>query len=157
MAEAFQVLLAWYLADLIGGIVHCTFDRASAWVSWPVIGKLHLDAIQHHSDPEAIVRWPVWRTTWKPLVGSLPMLALVPWWPWLGVPLMLGMVTQTRTHVWAHANPSSVFAPVRTLQRLGLILRPEDRRAHHTTLDRSYCVLNGWANPLLDFAIGVKT
>src|SRR5690606_27149331 len=48
--------------------------------------------------------------------------------------------------------------PARALQACGLFLSPRKHHVHHENPDRQFCLLNGWANPLVDriFAVVLR-
>ena len=63
----------------------------------------------------------------------------------------MGMLTN-QIHQWAHLD--SVPAPVRGLQRLGVLLGHEEHARHHAhPYDVRYCITTGWCNRPLE-AIG---
>jgi uncharacterized membrane protein YoaK (UPF0700 family) len=54
-------------------------------------------------------------------------------------------------HKWAHTASPPPF--VRALQKMRVVLVPEEHTRHHALLDRAYCVTSGWTNALLDAVI----
>lgn len=40
--------------------------------------------------------------------------------------------------------------PVRAMRRAGLLMQPDDHRAHHQTLAQDFSTINGWSNPVLN-------
>ena len=53
-------------------------------------------------------------------------------------------------HKWAHVH-SKPHPMVRFLQNAGLILSHEHHHRHHQNkFDQSYCLINGWMDPVLE-------
>lgn len=80
-------------------------------------------------------------------VGFLPALA-IRLLAWIGV---FGAFTQ-ETHFLAHARNRGLVKNrfLLFLQDCRIILHPDDHRLHHQLYDRNFCLLNGWANPVVD-------
>lgn len=153
-----QILLAWYLADLLSGIVHFAFDNADVLgiAHLPVLGRLHATGLLHHADQLSVTRFTFWQTTQDGFVASIPFWPLAYFCPWFWVPFIFGSVLAARVHVWVHWPHHHNGPVVLWLQRWGVILSPRHHAAHHKAPhDRSYCGLNGWADPLLDDVLGM--
>ena len=70
---------------------------------------------------------------------------------WL-VALIVGLPTQ-QTHFLAHARKRGLLKDypfIEALQDYRIILHPDAHSAHHTTFNCNFCILNGWANPLMN-------
>lgn len=63
----------------------------------------------------------------------------------------LGSVTQF-THFAAHMRSRGLVSNrlVLMLQDMHLILHPDTHSVHHEKFDRNFCILNGWANPVVN-------
>ncbi len=147
------------LADLLSGLVHWTCDTFFE-EDTPLVGPILIRSFRnHHVEPEAIARgnlldnnaassfaaFPV------ALVGLLPGLSAAA--TWAAVACALTALSTNQFHVWAHS--ARIPAPVRWLQRLGIIISPERHAHHHTSGVTHYAVATGWTNPLLDAALAV--
>ena len=70
--------------------------------------------------------------------------------------LSMGPLMQ-KFHFLAHARNHGVLTDKDTvgailcfMQDVGLILSPKEHRRHHEEFDCNFCIVNGWANPLLN-------
>lgn len=63
----------------------------------------------------------------------------------------LGSITQF-THFLAHARSRGLVDShvIKCLQDWHIILHPDVHRVHHEEFDCNFCILNGWANPLVN-------
>jgi plasmanylethanolamine desaturase len=159
---AVGALVAAYLAaDLVSGVVHFVADTYFD-VDTPVVGrKFVLPFRAHHACPEAMVEHDFVEAN-----GDSCLVVLFPLVPTaLFVPVAAGgasttlgvfvvafsvfIVLTNEAHRYAHAESAPRL--VRVLQRLRLILPPEEHARHHRApFDRAYCITSGVLNPLLD-------
>jgi TMEM189-like protein len=156
---ACAMLCASLFADFGSGMVHWWADT---WGSenWPIVGKALIGPFrEHHVDPKAITHHDFLETNGAssfvvlPLLGGAVYLADHPgeWSMFasalLGATAWLTLGTN-QIHKWAHADRAP--APVRFLQRWGVLLSPEVHSQHHSApFDRYYCITHGWLNPVL--------
>lgn len=151
-----QLLLGWLVADFLSGVLHWLEDRI-LWTTIPAIGRHVVEPNRlHHSDPMAFARASVLSrnsTTW------IPVAAIAALWFWLGgfsfvwLGALLGGLVVTEVHVLAHRGiPRGRFsAVIGTLQDIGIIQSPIGHWDHHRgDMDRAYCVLTDWLNPIFD-------
>ena len=154
-------LAAVLAADLVSGLVHWICDRFFSEET-PLIGRILIHPFrEHHADPLAITRHGLFELCGNSALAVLPpVLGIV----LAGAPgasaarvaghgfviaLALAVFATNQLHKWAHARRRS--APVRFLQRTGLILSTEVHERHHRgDFSQGYCVTTGWLNPLLD-------
>ncbi|MFM2091667.1 MAG: hypothetical protein RLZZ127_2156 [Planctomycetota bacterium] len=59
-----------------------------------------------------------------------------------------GAVLSQAIHAQAHRG--MVAAPVRWAQAAGLLLSARRHALHHAAFDRRFCLVNGWADPVVD-------
>lgn len=150
-----QLLLGWLIADLLSGFFHWLEDRV-LWSDMPLLGRFVVEPNRlHHENPSAFVssslierNWTAWTLA---AVLSLAWFAIAgPSWIWLGA--LAGGLVATEIHVRAHRPivKGSLFS---ALQEVGIIQSARQHGAHHGgAMDRRYCVLTDWLNPLLDWA-----
>jgi ubiquitin-conjugating enzyme E2 variant len=156
-AGAVAFLLAavtgYLLADFLSGLVPWFCDRFLE-EDTPLIGRVLIHPFrEHHRDPLAMTRHGFLELTGNSCLGLAPVLALAWRWPagaWLDalvLSLAAGVVLTNLLHKWAHAPA----APVRWLQRRGLVLAPAAHAAHHQPgYAGAYCVTTGWMNAPAD-------
>lgn len=145
-----QILLGWYLADLITGIYHYFVDNYGS-AKTPIFGSQIEEFQIHHHNPKAFLSYSWWESLKLPLLGSTPLFLLAIFNPYFFLPLAIGIAICQLTHKWSHeSNPPTI---IKCLQKMKIILSPEDHDLHHTTFDSHYCIVSGWANPLLDFIL----
>jgi hypothetical protein len=147
-----QVLLGWFIADVLSGIFHCLGDR----YKW--FGPLHIAFVEHHNNPEVREDGLLW-LLWLPMIGSIPLWVLgilgqvYDIWilsPWVWIPGAIGICMAQYTHRYSH-HPGMTWGWVRFLQRLHIILPPSEHAKHHRGNNRQgYCVVNGWGNVIVD-------
>jgi ubiquitin-conjugating enzyme E2 variant len=157
--------VGYLCADALSGSVHWFCDRFFA-EDTPVLGRVVIAPFRdHHRHPRRITAYGFLHQDTSSFFLMLPPL-LFAWFRDLPLgagavslfacsalfALALGSFGTNLFHKWAHAR--SVPPGVRTLQRLGLILRPSGHRVHHRDHRRSFCVTSGWLNGVLD-ATGV--
>lgn len=159
---ALPALFFGYLcADLLSGTTHwfCDtfFDEET-----PVIGKILIEPFrEHHVHPQRITRCRFIEQDTTNFFVMLPPLALAFWngapspgsgmaffWCSFLVGISIGLFGTNLFHKWAHTR--KLPAPIRWLQRNGLILGPERHQCHHGDFSRGFCVTSGWMNPVLD-------
>lgn len=148
--------LGWIAADLLGGLVHWACDTFGS-VRTPVIGRAFIAPFRaHHADPEGMTQHDFVETHGASCLAALPLLAAglaVPW-PFAQALLLvtaLGALASNQCHKWAHMEEAQTPEAVRALQRLGLVLRREQHRRHHTPpFDTHFCTTSGWMNAPLD-------
>ncbi len=77
------------------------------------------------------------------------VLCPVPGWVVAGVAALLtGSVFSQYIHAVTHRPKVSWL--VRAAQAMRLFLHPQIHAGHHTTFDRNFCLVSGWANPLVN-------
>ncbi len=152
MAAATPAAIA--AADLVSGLAHWGCDTFFA-EDTPVLGPFLITSFRnHHRDPLAIVGAGAIDNNSAASFAALPILAVgfVPgapaWLQWGALVCALALSLTNQIHAWAHA--AHVPAPVRWLQRIGLLLSPEHHDLHHVSLTTHFAITNGWTNPLLD-------
>jgi ubiquitin-conjugating enzyme E2 variant len=146
------------LADLASGLVHWgadTWGRADL----PFIGpRLLVPFRVHHINPEDFVHRVFLDTNGDVALLAIPVLTGLVLLPLDGrlAPLAvfgLGLcsfgVLTNQIHQWAHMPVAP--APVRVLQRAGILLSPVDHAEHHSgKYDRHYAITTGWWNRPLE-------
>jgi ubiquitin-conjugating enzyme E2 variant len=139
----------WLLADLFSGVVHWALDTHGS-VRTPLIGPAIIRPFrEHHADPEGMTRHDFIEVNGASCLGCLPLLGasllLEGFAHAVALFTCLGVLLTNQCHKWAHMEaPPRLVA---RLQRLGLVLRAEEHRLHHTPPYNShFCTANGWLN-----------
>ncbi len=121
----------------------------------------------HHLTPGALGRRSILKMTLPvivyaafPLTLLLVVLGEFGWMP-PNLSLFLVVIVGSATvSQYAHSctHKQHIPWPARLLQRCGLFLSPRKHQVHHEHPDRQFCLLNGWANPLIDrvFALVIR-
>jgi ubiquitin-conjugating enzyme E2 variant len=152
------VFTAAVTADLVSGLVHWTADT---WFSetMPVLGRRFLRPFRvHHVNPEDFLRRDLVDCNGDVAMLNAPILLaalVVPVTTDAGAAVSLALVAFAATalptnqvHQWAHMPLPP--APIRWLQRRGLILSGEEHARHHREpYVTNYCIATGWCNPWL--------
>lgn len=157
--------VAYYLADLLTGVIHWICDSFGDEHT-PVWGPLLVGPFRrHHRDPLEITRISLLENLGASAIagalvlwlGSSSTLGQAPQdrsigavaWGLLGIWTVVFAVISNLFHRWSHMPLRNKPAWMRLLQDYGLSLRPEAHMQHHKRPHRvNYCILNGWANPL---------
>ena len=149
----FAALCGWLFADLFSGLVHWALDTFGS-VRTPIVGPAIIRPFrEHHADPAAMTRHDFIEVNGASCLGCLPLLAAAAFAPMNGFLQLLllctslGVLLTNQCHKWAHTSPDKINSFVKTIQDLGLILRPGEHRLHHTPpYDSHFCTANGWLN-----------
>jgi ubiquitin-conjugating enzyme E2 variant len=146
-----QIILGWFVADLLSGIYHYVVDNFGT-PDTPILGKQIKDFQLHHINPEDFLKDTAWSSIQLPLLATIPMLIAAYFvWPCFFISLGIGLGLSQYFHRCAHEpnpNPNPVK---RILQRAFIMLPPQEHDRHHSGFKDAYGIVNGWANPLLDF------
>lgn len=154
----FGVLLSWFLADALSGLVHYLADNYGS-PDWPIVGDAFIRPFrEHHDHPERMLEHGILERSGGPaLLASLALGASLaiqgPALVELGVlgfSLGLGGFTALTNEVHALAHRSQVPRWARILQRSGIFLSPEAHSKHHQgNHDSHYCITSGVVDRLL--------
>lgn len=157
-------LFAWIVTDFLSGLGHWTFDTWGR-LDTPYVGRWFIRPFrEHHVDPKAMTRHDFVETNGASCLAAIPVLAaagLVALDDAASIAVQasllftaLGALVSNQCHKWAHTSPARLGSGARLLQRLGLVLSPEQHRLHHgRSHDSHYCTASGWLNAPLH-AIG---
>ena len=77
-------------------------------------------------------------------MGLMPSAVFVFLWAFIGA-----LTVSQYAHSCAHKRELPKHAY--WLQKAGLFLTAEQHNSHHSDLGHDFCMLNGWANPLVNF------
>lgn len=154
--------LGWVMGDFVTGMVHWAADTYGS-VNTFVLGPNFVKPFRlHHRHPQAICAHDIFVTIGNTCILAVPLMTICLYFLWADqVSLLLAFFTSVMAfmtattvatnlfHKWAHADsPPQIII---LLQRANLVLRPEHHAAHHAhPHHNSYCITNGWCNPLLD-------
>ena len=149
-------LCGWLLADLFSGIVHWALDTYGS-VRTPIVGPAIIRPFRdHHADPAGMTRHDFIEVNGASCLGCLPLLAASFFVDGFAHALLLctcvGILFTNQCHKWAHAEKRSFL--IEKLQKLGIVLRPEEHAKHHTPpYDSHFCTANGWLNRPLNWLL----
>jgi hypothetical protein len=158
-------LMAAFVADFLSGLTHIYIDFGTSDRKNPIHKQLFLSRVHHHElmRPARLDYASLW---FFPALYSFLLLALFPAvliWVipgtvdlsllsafWLCL-LWFSSISQV-SHAFAHGKAKSRLAKkiTRSLQRIRIFISPGSHGKHHREIDLNFCVLNGWANPLLN-------
>lgn len=162
-ALVLAVLTGLFLADFASGLLHWAFDT---WFTenTPVLRRVVMIVREHHIYPQHIFRYgfrdEAGTISWPSLAYVVPAVALVTLRPGGGTvlgycALLVAVIVATLTlfmfefHKLGHRK-SPVWV-VRALQRARLLMGPQHHGRHHRgNHDVKYCLINGWADFVMD-------
>lgn len=160
IALAFQILVAWLLADLATGVVHWFEDRYLSKDSFDFL-SIAADNQVHHERPTAMLQFSYWENMRYGALFGWPLAALC-WW--LGAPLWLWLTPffaafGNLVHRFAHTPTRQLGAFVRFMQWTGLFIDFSHHDSHHRSMRRlipkheagfRFCPMTTWVNPVVD-------
>lgn len=159
IASILMMLVALYFfIDIISGLLHLTLDNPWFLVDSP-LDSLCRGFHEHHLDTTLICKmniWPHIRVINTPvfyisLVGmcinyNRPLFYCYP------PALTLGLYYMQMCHRWAHMKQAERGPFVTMMQTCGLAISPTGHMQHHSPpYTHSFCIMNGWANPIINF------
>eukprot|EP01064_Diplonema_japonicum_P030947 TRINITY_DN5397_c1_g1_i1.p1 TRINITY_DN5397_c1_g1~~TRINITY_DN5397_c1_g1_i1.p1 ORF type:complete len:272 (+),score=58.82 TRINITY_DN5397_c1_g1_i1:48-818(+) len=155
---------AMIVADFMSGLVHWGADTWGS-TETPVLGTFIRSFREHHVDAYAMCKHDFVETNGDNNMLCIPLLcwmALLPIKPegalytigsynWHVYSLILTLLISftNQFHKMSHQIKPHPFAKL--LMSTNLVLTRENHAVHHKGLhDQSYCITNGWLNPVLD-------
>lgn len=162
---AFQVLVAWLLADFITGLFHWWEDRyLGDNQSLEFFQGVAQDNLRHHRYPTALCMVSWWENMRSAAIFAWPVGAILwalgaPLWLWTGI-YFTGF--GNLVHRWSHEPKRKLGWFIRMAQATGLFISHEHHKKHHYydsgdrvdpkwNASRTYCPMTNWVNPILDF------
>ncbi len=161
---ALLLIPAFLLADWISGFVHWFFDTfgdentiffgphvISAFREHHVLPRKICEHGYIEANGNTFILGTLFGGLFLFLVNRFPESPLLTW-PLAFLQMVSVISVQTNhVHKWAHLDPAQLSAPVRLLQKTGLILSPTHHRLHHQgKFDSNFCILSGVMDPLLE-------
>lgn len=156
------IVAGYFLADLVSGLGHMVTDSLNPEIFPEPLAKVFRGAQSHHHDVLDVLREGIWENNKKYHIASYPFLAgstLLRLSGYhmasevLDVIVMLNMWTG-----WFHACGHGAYpryTVITTLQKCGFLISRDRHGQHHRgNHDRSFCVISGLMNPLLNTLIG---
>ena len=157
--SVFAVPAGMALADFLSGMIHWGADTWGR-ESMPVLGKRLLHPFRvHHVNPADFLKRRFIDTNGDVALLMIPVLAAAcstpiesagaaSWAVFVASLSGVGLMTN-QVHQWAHMRRAP--APVRWLQRAGVILSYRAHCVHHRRPHtRNYCIATGWCNAPLE-------
>lgn len=137
MRTLLEILIGYYAADLFVGLYHMLTDKG-----WNV--RQQVTAFRDHHDGDVVFDL-------KPVFFALPVMALGLYFcSHLIVSFALFAGVAEIAHYGAHRPERCVWL-IHLLQWSRVFISPARHAKHHNgASDISYCVMSGWANPVVD-------
>jgi hypothetical protein len=154
IASAMAVISGLYIADALSGVLHYFFDHYTGDI--PVLCDEARVFQEHHIPPYAINKSAISVALHNAIIIPPPILAAyinykyrVPSHIIIGETLILyGLYMSDFVHGLCHDKRDNRF--VKWLRKRRIILDKQTHLTHHESLNSNYCMLNGWANPLVN-------
>lgn len=167
LLSAGAAVLAWpfgfYLADLVTGVIHWLCDSFGS-VDTPIWGPYFVSPFRrHHQYMTEITQFSLAENLGNSSFVGIIALLVFPidvdqtssftsvWAGHLWVFAVFFAVMANLFHRWAHLPRGRQGKLIRFLQQKRILLSSEEHLGHHVKPYRkNYCVLCGWANPLVN-------
>ncbi len=162
-----SVVSGLYLADLLSGLIHLCLDTGE-FVKY--FSGINGSIINHHIIPTQILQDNIIISLQQGTVSPVPLFFIF----YNLTPLtsksqilcqiitLYGLHVENHTHKLAHFHLSEEdkqkigYQLMMFLQDNHFILHPKEHRLHHTGKhDVNFCIVNGWANPLLNSIVHI--
>jgi len=157
-----SLVAALFLADVVSGWVHWATDT---WFDEIISPRVISIAREHHLYPHHVIGYPfrdyVAFSSWPTvlLIGPVGLLLTLvsPPHPLVFdsvlVCLIISAIMIFGTHAHRLGHRKSTWRIVKAMQACHLLLTPKHHGVHHRdNHDIRYCVINGWADYVLDYA-----
>ena len=155
--------IGFYIADFATGMIHWIGDSFGS-VQTPLWGPYFVAPFRrHHDDMSEITRLSLAENLGNSsFIGILALLVFpvdLPqnasfghlWAAHLWLFAVFFAVAANLFHRWAHLPPTRLNQMIRFLHKKKLLLSSQEHLKHHVRpYRRNYCVLCGWANPLVN-------
>lgn len=151
-----HVLCIYLISDLLSGLLHWVEDNYFSENTF-LLGELVIRPnIIHHYYPRYFTRFSWWHTSRDLVLIGLGIIALYYWLcgtlTWQLLLFVFITSNANYIHKCAHRSAKENGRVIYTLQRLGIILRPNNHNKHHTDPKQSYyCAVGNLLNPILEY------
>lgn len=155
----FFAVAMFFYTDIVSGFLHLVLDNP--WFLLSPIDSLCRGFQEHHLDTTLITKMSIWqhvRVVNMPICVSTALGFVFNY----NAPLFYcyapfftaSLYYMQMCHRWAHTKSQDRGPVVSWLQKTGLGLAPtEHLKHHHPPYNRSFCIMNGWANPMLNYVV----
>jgi hypothetical protein len=157
-----NLILAWFFADFITGLVHWFEDRYLDASHYKIIDEIAKDNELHHEKPTAMLLSGWWDNIKLSASVALPVALVMlilgfPHFVYMGVALSsLGNLI----HRWSHMPASQLPGWITFMQYTGLFISRKEHDAHHRSMLKlipkheagyKFCTMTNYLNPVLDY------
>ena len=166
-----SVLSGLYLADFISGLIHLFFDNTD---TDNILLKFISDEVKgHHISPTDVLNKNIIELLQQTSVVPVPLSLIIfdivngthKKHILIQIILLYSLHLSPITHKYAHymnhateeQKKSKLGKLLNFLQEKNIIISPIAHKKHHKALlnDRNLCLVNGWANPLLNEIVAI--
>jgi len=159
--DVLSVAAGLYTSDALSGFLHLFFDRYKG--NLPVLREEARIFQDHHIPPFKINESPISIVLHNSIIIAPPMVAafinykydLPSYIVLYEIVTIYGLYMSDFVHGLCHDKRANQF--VKWLRKQNLLIRRRTHKLHHGTLNSNYCMLNGWANPLVNTLSNVWT
>jgi hypothetical protein len=167
-----SIVSGLYFADLKSGLTHMYFDTYDGNGETRI--QFASEFLHHHENPSDVIDDTTEINLRRSSIPIIPfMYILYNLTPMTSKSQILFQISSEfgthlmfQTHKYAHLTnilteeqkQKPEYKLMMFLQDIHLILHPNEHRPHHTSEkhDVNYCILNGWANPLLNSIVHTR-
>lgn len=157
------IVVAWFIADFITGVVHWAQDQyiSTERTKLSFLKGVAADNDLHHTRPAEMGKRTLWENTKISVVVSIPFFATC-WLTSAHITFWFGMffgIFANAIHSFTHKPKNRIPPFVSFMQKTGMFQQTQHHAVHHfnngkiiTKEDTTirYCVMTNYLNPILD-------
>jgi hypothetical protein len=154
-----QILVAFLLADIMGGMIHWAEDSyLDYWVDLPILDSIARDNELHHYFPRSLLSY----SYLEHMTYTLPIVTLFLFvvyllypklfflYPYFVVTFFVFSACINIIHRFSHLRDCETNPFLKQLQKWGIFCSHEHHSIHHIKVDQKYCGIFEYNNYLLD-------
>ena len=154
-----QIILGFFIADIVGGFFHWFEDRYINYCTTiPIIKDIAEDNELHHYFPRAILAYSYTEHVINPIIIAFIGIfiiflinnSFVLTYKYLFLSLLFFSSIMNIIHRFSHMRDCENNEIVKFLQKIGLILNHESHGVHHEEANQKYCIATIYTNFVLD-------
>jgi len=154
-----QILIGFFIADIMGGILHWGEDTYLDYcIDVPILSGIAKDNELHHYFPRSMLAYSYFEHMTVSLPVTLSILLILYFtnksilvkYPYLFLSFAFFSILSNIFHRFSHMRNCENHYIISFLQQTGILCSHEHHSMHHKNIDQKYCVISEYNNYLLD-------